>query len=38
MGSYVDSGNQIIGELEAIKDIGILDGFQKARLGLLFRK
>ena len=25
----VDSGYQIIGELEAIKDIGILDGYSK---------
>jgi len=28
----VDSGYQIIGELEAIKDIGILDGYSKSQV------
>jgi uncharacterized protein len=28
----VDSGYQIIGELEAIKDIGILDGYPKSQV------
>jgi len=28
----VDSGYQIIGELEAVKDIGILDGYSKSQV------
>jgi hypothetical protein len=32
--SEIDSGYQIMGELEAIKDIGIIDGYSKSQVTL----